>query len=212
MEVPLSNPLISLEAFGQNNYSKELEDLDDMITMLLSNETVLNVIDSSNISLIGHSRGGGIATIKASEDDRVTHLISWAGVSNFERRTATIGDLDEWKRDGVKYILNGRTKQQMPHYYQFYEDFLANKERLHIELACKRIEIPHLIAHGIDDPSVKFFEAEALHSWNPKSMLLPIENCDHVFNTKHPWENSELSEELRFLVLKTVGFVKNKIL
>ncbi|WP_353777213.1 alpha/beta fold hydrolase [Winogradskyella sp. 3972H.M.0a.05] len=204
MEQPIDFP--DLEAFGQNNYSKELEDLDDMINMLLSNETILEVIDAKTIALIGHSRGGGIVTIKASEDTRITHLISWAGVSNFERRTATIGDLDEWKQDGVKYILNGRTKQQMPHYYQFYEDFVKNKDRLHIEYACKRIEIPHLIAHGIEDPSVKYFEAEELHSWNLKSTLLPIKNCDHVFNTKHPWDGTELSEELRFLVSKTVGF------
>lgn len=206
VEEPIDFP--DLEAFGQNNYSKELDDLEDLLNMLLSKENNLLNIDQLSITLIGHSRGGGIVTIKAAEDSRISNLVTWAGVNNFEKRTATIGDLEEWKKEGVKYVLNGRTKQQMPHYYQFYEDFITNKERLNIESAAKKIAVPHLIAHGIDDPSVKFHEAEALHSWNKNSSLLPIENCDHVFNVKHPWDKNELSVELQFLINKTIDFIK----
>lgn len=206
IEQPIDFP--DLEAFGNNNYTKELDDLNDIIDFLLSNTSLNSVIDSKRITLIGHSRGGGIVTIKASEDPRITHVVSWAGVSNFGRRTATIGDLEKWKNSGVKYVLNGRTKQQMPHYYQFYQDYNSNKERLDIEKACKTITIPHLIAHGVDDPSVKFSEAQELHEWNTNSKLLAIEDCDHVFNTKHPWEGDELSKALKHLVSETFEFIK----
>lgn len=208
VDEPIDFP--DLEAFGNNNYTKELEDLNDVLNHIVNPSfTFYKEIDTKKISLIGHSRGGGIVTIKANEDPRVSHLISWAGVCDFGKRTATIGDLDEWKNSGVKYVVNGRTQQQMPHYYQFYEDFIANKDRLNIKKACEQITIPHLIAHGVDDPSVKFEEAKQLHTWNTKSKLLAIENCDHVFNTKHPWQHNSLSDELEFLTIETIHFIKN---
>lgn len=205
MENPIDFP--DLEAFGNNNYSKELDDLNDVIDWTENYfETNLHV-DTNQICLMGHSRGGGIAILKASEDKRITKLITLASVSDFERRTATIGDLKEWKEEGVKYVLNGRTKQQMPHYYQFYEDFKTNEKRLHIESATKRLEIPMLIIHGDKDTSVSINEAEALQQWKPYSQLKIIEGADHVFNTKHPWESPELSPELKPVVKSIINFM-----
>ena len=206
MEQPIDFP--DLEAFAENNYTKELEDLDDMINHILASDDYKNDIDAHKIILIGHSRAGGIVTIKAAEDPRVTKVITWAGVCDFGKRTATIGDLEEWKRDGVKYVMNGRTKQQMPHYYQFYEDFKTNEDRLNIESATKRLNIPHLIIHGSKDPAVSFSEAEALHVWNPESELYPIPDSDHVFGARHPWENDILPVDLKAVTTKSIDFIK----
>ncbi len=197
-----------LEAFGENNYTKELDDLDSLLNHILSNTFEYSKeIDTNNITLIGHSRGGGISIIKASEDSRITRLITWASVCDFGKRTATIGDLETWRKQGVKYVLNGRTKQKMPHNYQFYEDFIANKERLNIENCEKKLTVPHLIIHGKDDPSVLYKEAEYLKLWNPKSKLLPIENSDHVFNSKHPWKTKSLPEALQEVVNSSIKFI-----
>ncbi|WP_299098339.1 alpha/beta hydrolase [uncultured Winogradskyella sp.] len=206
MDNPIDFP--DLEAFGNNNYTKELDDLDAVITWTQDYFKSNSNINIQNISLIGHSRGGGITILKASEDHRITKLITLASVCDFGKRTATIGDLDSWKKEGVKYVLNGRTKQQMPHFYQFFEDFKANEERLHIESAERRLNIPHLIIHGSDDTSVKIDEAEALHQWNPNSEYKIIDNADHVFNTKHPWNKSELSNELNAVVDQVIDFIK----
>ena len=65
-------------------------------------------------------------------------------------------ELDKWKEDGVLYILNGRTKQKMPHYIQFYDNFIKNKKRLRVKNAVKKMMIPHLIVHGDKDLSVPF--------------------------------------------------------
>ncbi|WGD35909.1 alpha/beta hydrolase [Olleya sp. YS] len=208
VEQPIDFP--DLEAFAENNYSKELQDLDDLLSYLCSeNNSFLNEIDTKNITLIGHSRGGGIATIRANEDNRITKLITWASVSAFGKRTSTTGDLEQWKKDGVKYVLNGRTKQQMPHNYQFYLDYKANKERLNIEKACKNIQIPHLIIHAKDDPSVTFEEAKSLHSWNPKSELFAIKNSDHVFDAKHPWNHNLMPKALQMVTNKSLDFILN---
>ena len=207
VQQPIDFP--DLEAFGNNNYTKELDDLDSVIDWILHNESFKNEVDPSNITLIGHSRGGGIVTVKASEDTRITKLITWASISNFATRSSTIGDLDKWRKEGVKYVLNGRTKQQMPHYYQFYEDFKANETRLNIELATKKLKIPFLIIHGTNDTSILFNEAEKLHVWNPKSELLPVKDADHTFNTKHPWVKKEMSKNLEKMVSSSIFFIKN---
>lgn len=207
VQQPIDFP--DLEAFAENNYSKELEDLDDLITFLCSgNNPFYTEIDHSQLTLIGHSRGGGIATLKASEDARITKLVSWAGVSDFGKRTATSGDLEQWKKEGVKYVLNGRTKQKMPHNFQFYEDFKAHEHRLNIERATKALNIPQLIIHASSDPSVKFNEAEALHSWNPNSELFPIALSNHVFGAAHPWTDTKLPAALNEVVQKSIAFIK----
>ncbi len=206
MDQPIDFP--DLEAFAENNYSKELEDLDALIKFLHSTSNPYQAeINPNKLIVIGHSRGGGIATIKASEDQRITQLITWASVSDFGRRTATSSELEQWKKDGVKYVLNGRTKQQLPHNYQFYEDFKANETRLNIEQAVKKLNIPHLIIHSKEDPSVHYTEAEELHSWNPKSILFPIENSDHVFGASHPWLKGDLPKPLKTVIQKSIAFI-----
>lgn len=206
IENPIDFP--DLEAFGNNNYTKELDDLNDVINWAQNQFKNNPLIDTSKICLIGHSRGGGIAVIKASEDQRITKLVTLASISDFGKRTATTGNLEEWKNNGVKFVINGRTKQQMPHYYQFYEDFKANEDRLHIESATKRIQIPMLIIHGDNDTSVSIDEAKELHQWNPSGQLEIIKNADHVFNVRHPWEEHLLSPELKQTVNLMTRFLK----
>ena len=207
VEQPIDFP--DLNAFAENNYSKELEDLDAMISFLISKKNEFsNQIDANDISVIGHSRGGGISILKTKEDQRIKKLITWASVSSFGKRTSTTGDLEQWKKDGVKYVLNGRTKQKMPHNFQFYLDFKANEQRLNIENAEKNINVPHLIIHAKEDPSVLYQEALNLHQWNPKSELFTIENSNHVFDAKHPWTESKMPSNLEKVVNKTVDFIK----
>ncbi|WP_435048805.1 alpha/beta hydrolase family protein [Formosa sp. S-31] len=134
-EQPVDFP--DLEAFGNNNYTKELDDLATIIDWISTNTQFSSEIDLNNISLMGHSRGGGIVILKGQEDSRIKNVISLAGVSDYGKRFTAMGDLDTWKTNGVTYVINGRTKQKMPHYYQFYEDFIENQERLNIERATR---------------------------------------------------------------------------
>jgi pimeloyl-ACP methyl ester carboxylesterase len=204
-EQPIDFP--DLEAFGNNNYTKELDDLESVIDWVSSLKNFKMEIDLTEISLIGHSRAGGIVVIKAEENTRIKNVITLAGVSDFGKRTATIGDLEEWKKEGVKYVLNGRTKQQMPHFYQFYEDFKQNETRLNIRRALENLQIPHLIIHGNKDTSVFIKEGENQHLWNSKSQFEIINEADHVFNTSHPWNKESLSKELEEAIQVSIRFL-----
>lgn len=206
VEQPIDFP--DLDAFGNNNYTKELDDLKSVIDWIYEDNSYSEEADVNHITLIGHSRGGGIVTIKAEEDKRITKVISLAGVCDYAKRTATIGNLEEWRKDGVKYILNGRTKQKMPHFFQFYEDFIENEKRLTIQRAVAHLKIPYLIIHGNKDKSVLMDEAHNLHSWKPDSNLEIVDEADHVFNTKHPWDDIKMSVELRKAANLCVSFIK----
>jgi pimeloyl-ACP methyl ester carboxylesterase len=206
-EQPIDFP--DLEAFGNNNYRKELDDLDSVINWVCDNSALKNEADTNNISLIGHSRGGGIASIKAEEDSRIKTLITLASVSDFKVRFNEGSEaFKTWEQTGVKFVENGRTKQQMPHYFQFYTDFLKNENRLTIKRAVANLKIPHLIIHGSNDTSVSVDDAKALHQWNPKSTLEIIEGANHVFGTCHPWEKNNLSDDLQGAIDIIITFLK----
>jgi len=186
-----------------------LDDLETVIDWISKNSDLKTEANIDNITLFGHSRGGGIVSIKAEEDSRIKTCISLAGVSDFKVRfNEGSNEFKSWKETGVKFVENGRTKQQMPHYFQFYEDFIQNEERLTIKRAISNLKIPHLIIHGSKDTSVSVEEAKVLHKWNPKSQLEIIEGANHVFGTRHPWKNSPLSDDLLNAINKIIAFLK----
>jgi len=204
-ENPIDFP--DLEAFGNNNYTKELDDLESILDWISTNSTYSNEVNLDDITIIGHSRGGGIVLLKANEDHRVKRVITLAAVSDFGSRSSTIGNLEQWKKEGVKYVVNGRTKQQMPHFYQFYENFKANESRLNIQQAVRNLKTPLLIIHGDQDSSIDIKEAHQIHSWKPNSDLKFINNANHVFNVSHPWQKEELSKELVEVTQLSIDFL-----
>lgn len=205
VEQPIDFP--DLEAFGNNNYTKELDDLETVINWVCENPVIKKEANINNITLLGHSRGGGIVSIKAEEDSRIKNIISLAGVSGFKVRFPIGQHLKLWEQEGVMFVENGRTKQQMPHYFQFYEDYIKNEKRLTIKRAVSNLKIPHLIIHGNDDTSVSAEEAKALHKWNAESKLEIIEGSNHVFGTSHPWRNDSLSNDLQKAVSVIIDFL-----
>jgi pimeloyl-ACP methyl ester carboxylesterase len=197
-----------LEAFGENNYLKELEDITLLMDHIQKDVFLNEVAYTQKIHLIGHSRGGSIALLKTSTDKRIKSLTTWSAVADLEERLPKGEELEKWKAKGVRYILNGRTGQKMPMNYQFVESFQNNKKQLNIEKASKKLLVPQLIIHGESDPTVGLEHAYALQVWNSSAQLECIPNADHVFNGKHPFEAKELPKESKKLVELTLEFLK----
>lgn len=195
-----------LEAFGNNNYSKELSDLGVIIDYFSAYENV----DEQKIILIGHSRGGGISIIKTCEDERINGLITLASVDSLDRFPKNEA-FEQWKKSGVYFVTNSRTKQEMPHYYQFYEDYEKDIHRFDVERATEMAKAHFLIIHGTQDESVSVKNAEHLHILHPNSELYLIENGDHTFGAKEPWEKALLPDDLNTAVEKCITFIDEKI-
>jgi len=106
------------------------------------------------------------------------------------------------------YVTNGRTKQEMPHFYQFYQNFVENKNRLTIKKAVKKLEEPMLIVSGGDDVVVSSKEGELMHSLNLNSELFFVEGMNHTLGSKHPWEEEKLPKQLHLVIKKCITFIK----
>ena len=200
---------LDIEAFGENNYIKELDDFQTVIDwLLLPDFEFAQHLDVANICLIGHSRGGGIALIKASEDKRVTKLITLSAVSDFGSRFPGEEEIEKWQKRGVSYVKNTRTGQQLPHHFQFYTSYKENEERLDISRAAKSLEIPHLIVHGSNDTTVPISESGMLFEWSPYPDLLLVESADHVYDVSHPWNGQELPVSFTYVLDRMLDFLK----
>ena len=146
--------------------------------------------------------------LKSDEDSRAKKVISLAGVSDYKSRFPKNEKLQEWEEKKVYFVKNGRTHQEMPHFYQFFRDFEKNEKRLNIKKATQNLEIPLLIIHGNNDASVSINEAKNLHKWNSKSTFKIIESSNHVFGTSHPWDKERVSEELSEAIEIAIDFLK----
>ncbi len=195
------------EAFGNNNITKELDDIDSVLNWI-ETQTMFESLSAENtLTLMGHSRGSGTAIIKAKEDPRVDKVISLAGVAGFQARFIDEETLQYWKENGVIYVENSRTKQKLPLYYQIAEDIYGNADRLNVEKASRELNKPHLIVHGTEDPTVPVEEAVSVHNWSKKSTLKLIERADHVFNVKHPWEEPKLPADYTEMLESCFNFL-----
>ncbi len=200
-----------LEAFGHNNYSKQLYDLDQVINWCtLPGNAFSKSIDPERLYLVGHSMGGGIALLKASQDPRIKKLVTWAGIAECKTPWTSWSSeqLSTWKKSGVAYYFNGRTGQQMPLYYQLYLDFQNHSEELDIPKAASHLQIPWLICHGKNDIAVPLESAIYLHHLQPSSEIFVV-NGDHVFGRKHPWSEATLPDPMHSVVAHTIDFLTN---
>jgi pimeloyl-ACP methyl ester carboxylesterase len=193
-----------IEAFSENNYIQELDDLD----IVINHFSKLQNVDPSKITLLGHSRGGGICVIKAAEDSRISSLVTLASVDSMNR-FVNGEQLEEWKKTGVWNTFNSRTKQQMPHKIQFLNNYLENSERLNVEKAAKSLKIPTLIIHGKNDESVKTSAAKNLNKWISHSKLILVENTGHTFNTKEPWTDFKMPVAMNSVTKTAIDFLSN---
>ena len=157
----IENPIdfTDLESFGENNYSKEVYDVQQVLNWL---ETQFPTLP--DIYLIGHSRGGGIALLTAS-DSRITKISTWAAICDIEKRFPEGTPLKVWKTQGKRFIENGRTKQKMPNNYSQYEDFELHRDFLNIEQACKKSTKTTFVVHGDLDTSVDIEESRNIATW-----------------------------------------------
>lgn len=193
-----------LEAFGNNTFSKELHDVKDVIDFL---EAKYN---TSQLFLMGHSRGGATMLIKSFEDERVKGTITLGSVITIKDKYAD-NDWQEWKKEGVKYIYNGRTLQNMPLYKDLAEDIFENKNRFDILNFAPKIAKPTLLIHGTNDQVIALEESLLLKNINPNIEHFIIENANHTFGGKHPLDENTLPIDLNKAVEKSVNFVKQHI-
>ena len=174
-----------LEAFGRNTYSHEVGDVHHMVDLLAAGEWSGGRRPES-VGILGHSRGGGTGIVTVAERGDVSALVTWAAVSTFHRWTPE--QREDWMREGVVYITNARTGQDMPLYRVVLDDLEANGPRFDLLAAAARVSVPWLIVHGADDPTVPLAEARELARAGRNAEFELVEGSGHTFEAVHPFE------------------------
>jgi len=197
-----------LDLFAKNTFSRELDDLGSVIKYLIEHKNEFDY-DSDNLTLIGHSRGGGIAILKTAEDKRINRLIVLASVNSFNRYSEVLKS--KWKEAGYFEVLNSRTNQMMRMNYTLVEDLEKNIERLDIQKAIEKINVPTLIIHGTQDITVDYSNGEDLFSRSnkEKTEIVLIDNTGHTFGAVHPYQGT--TEALEKVITLILSFLKSKL-
>ncbi len=195
-----------LDAFAANTYSKEVNDGVSILDFVVEHKADWRC-EGLPLTLIGHSRGGGIAALVAARHSAVNAVVAWAAVSDFGARFPVGKTLEEWKSTGVYHVHNARTGQDLPHSIEFYNDFIANEEALTIRGAVHCISAPMLIVHASDDEAVHVSEAFKLGRWAQKGELRVFDSGGHTFGATHPWESGQLPAALEAVCTATVNFI-----
>ena len=185
---PLS--FTTLDKFAQNSISQELDDIDAVLDGIASGVLLGTQGDARRIGIMGHSRGGCTAIVKAALDPRLKCLVTWASPAALGRYSDEV--LRQWKADGRYNFVNARTKQDMFVNYAYLEDIQANRERYSLDLAVSQLTIPYMTVHGTEDESVSVEAAHRLHGCakTGQAGLALVEGGTHTFRTKHPFEGS----------------------
>ncbi len=200
--------LEDLEAFGNNNFSHELNDLGQLLDALHqpgATPLPAAALDLRRLYLIGHSRGGGLVLAKAAEDPRITAVATWAAVATLSPPWRP-EVLDQWQREGVIHVPNARTGQQLPLYYQIAEDYRAHWWRFDLTTLVPQLRQPLLIVHGDQDETVPLSAAETLLARKPDAELLIMPEAGHQFGGRHPWPEAELPPLARLVAERTAAF------
>lgn len=191
-----------LDNFQRNTFSREHDELEFLIDAI-KKKTIpeFAALDTENITLVGHSRGGAAVVTVASRREEVRALITLAAIDNIKRFNDEIEQ--KWREDGVYHVLNGRTGQQMPLGLELLEDILSDPDR--IEKAARSLSSRTLVVHGTEDPAVDITAAHNLQQWINNSESLLIQGADHVFGACHPFAG--VTEDLETVFTAMVEFI-----
>jgi dienelactone hydrolase len=195
-----------LDKFAQNTISQELDDIEAVLDGIASGVLLGTQGDARRIGIVGHSRGGCTAIVKASLDPRLKCLATWASPAALGRYSDEV--LRQWKEEGRYNFVNARTKQDMFVNYAYLEDIHANRERYSLDLAVSKLTIPYITVHGTKDESVSVDAAHQLHGYakSGQAELGLVEGGTHTFGTKHPFEGS--TPALEQAIEKTAAWLR----
>lgn len=175
-----------LERFGANTYSQEQQDLSAVLAAVLEEQLPLaEQLDNRQIFLVGHSRGGGNSVLFAAEHPGIRGVVSWNGIANANLFGESFRE--QVLRDGMGYVANARTKQEMPISAEFFEDLDRNRERFDIAAQAAALQTPVLFIQGLQDSERLLDGFRVFRKAAPHHRFATLESASHTFGTVHPF-------------------------
>ena len=178
------------ELFEKNTFSLEVSETLEIIH-LATHTNFFGKDLRFKPGIIGHSRGGAIALISASQAPSVSAVVTWSSVSTLDRYTKE--DRQKWRKRGYQEAVNSRTGQVFKMGIPILDDIEKYaRSKLNVLQAVKNLKRPLLIVHGQNDETVPNYEAEHINIYgdpaNTSMSLVP--GGSHTFGASHPFVKS----------------------
>ncbi|RXZ79669.1 alpha/beta hydrolase [Paenibacillaceae bacterium] len=178
-----------LEKFGQQTITGDLEDIQSVISLIKRGTLPLKGRHpmAGRVILLGHSRGGGEAIVHGLDHpDTITGIVSWNGTVQFESMFGEAA-LQRMRDEGVTYIANARTNQQMPLERIIADDLEEHAEQFNIDSRISKLKVPLALIQGDNDHKRLIEGSARIVKANPLISWVRIKDGDHTFNAKHPF-------------------------
>ena len=191
-------------AFEENTYTRELHDLG-----IVLGEGERRGWITQRRGLFGHSRGGGIAILRAARDVHVHALVTWSAISTVKRWPTDVADA--WRERGWLEVENSRTKQVFRLRRAVLDEATQHGDgMLDVTRGAEALLCPWLIVHGDADETVLVGEGEALaRAAGSNAELVRIAGGTHTFNVAHGMR--EPSPQLTAATDATLDFLTGRL-
>lgn len=207
----VSDEFTRLDLFEQNTLLREVSEADFVLDRIAEGKVTGIPSDKGRkAGILGHSRGAGIGILTAARRRDVGAVVTWGGVSTFERYSRR--QREQWLRDRYIEVLNSRTGQAMRLGIGLLEELENQGENLDIVAAVHKCPSPLLILHGEIDLSVTVDNAERLFAAGEpgRTWLHTIPKTGHTFGVGHPL--TESTPALDEAIDRTISFYSGHLL
>ena len=169
--------------FTDSTISKEVEDLG----------AVLDHLKGYTVCYVGHSMGGAVGVLRASEDDRIQLLISLAGMVHTkafaQREFGDVTPDEGFMWDEPDCPLS-----------QAYMDDLTQINT--VVALSPEITVPWLLVHGDEDDVVPIEDSrDILAKANDQTQLIRLQSANHVFS----------DESTPVMVERVIAWIKTQL-
>lgn len=152
--------------FEESTITKEVQEL----------RTVIDAVGRPVLGYVGHSMGGAVGCLHASDDPRITFLVSLAGIAH---TAAFAGRHFGSLRPGE--LMWGKANCPLSQVY------IDEMKRVGSVLSsARRVAIPWLLVHGTADDLVPLKDSRDVLAVAKRPTWLEVSDADHTFSADQP--------------------------
>jgi alpha-beta hydrolase superfamily lysophospholipase len=206
---PGGDRIEDFDAFAANSFTREIADLGDVVRAVREGRLEGGHADPGTVVLLGHSRGGGIATSYAAGDPGIAALVCWSSIATFDRWTPH--QKEGWRKRGHLPLSAGAGVSPLRMGMEVLGDIDARLPGIDPVLRAPYIRVPWLILHGKADVTVPEREAAALAraSGSDRTTLMLLDSVGHLYNARTPEEDHYVT--LNHVISLTADWLKGVI-